>query len=55
MITPWTGTFPDVPNGPDELRPVPPQWPKATFQPFHFVHPITGQVLGEDITNAQDL
>lgn len=55
MITPWTGTFPDVPNGPDELRPVPPQWPRATFQPFHYVHPITGQVLGEDITNAQDL
>jgi hypothetical protein len=49
MITPWTGTFPEVPNGPDELRDVPLQWPKASFQPFHYDHPVTGRKLGEGI------
>jgi hypothetical protein len=49
MITPWTGTFPEVPNGPDELRDVPPLWPKASFQPFHYDHPVTGRKLGQGI------
>ncbi len=49
MITPWTGTFPEVPNGPDELRPMPPQWPRAVMQPFHYTHPVTGKPIGADV------
>ncbi len=49
MITPWTGTYPQVPNGPDELRAQPVQWPKATFMPFHYQHPVTGKPLGEGL------
>ncbi len=52
MITPWTGTFPDVPNGPDELRPMPPQWPRAVMQPFHYMHPVTGKPIGADVDTA---
>lgn len=54
MITPWEGTFPAVPNGPDELRPIPPQWPHAVFQPFHYLHPITGRPIGEGIGRGKD-
>ncbi|MGX7896028.1 nuclear transport factor 2 family protein [Tsuneonella sp. HG222] len=49
MITPWTGTYPEVPNGPDELRPTPPQWPKNPFIPFHYSHPVTGRSIGEGL------
>lgn len=49
MITPWAGTWPDVPNGPDELRDSPPQWPKASFMPFHYRHPTTDKVMGEGL------
>ena len=45
MVTPFTGTWPEVPGGPDELRPMPPQWPKATLPPFHFAHPVTGRPI----------
>jgi hypothetical protein len=52
MIEPWPGTFPEVPNGPDELRPIPSQWPSATFQPFHYDHPTSGRTIGEDLPQA---
>jgi hypothetical protein len=45
MVTPFAGTWPDVAGGPDELRPMPPQWPKATLPPFHFAHPVTGRPI----------
>jgi len=45
MVTPFAGTFPQVANGPDELRPMPPQWPRATLPPFHFAHPVTGRPI----------
>ena len=54
MITPWTRTFPEDPNGPNELRPVPPQWPSATFQPFHYRHPVTDERIGEGIEKAME-
>jgi len=49
MITPWQGTYPDVPNGPDELREQPAQWPRAAFMPFHYPHPATGKPMAEGI------
>ena len=45
MVRPFAGTFPDVAGGPDELRPMPPQWPRATFPPFFFRHPVTGRPI----------
>lgn len=47
MVRPFEGTFPQVPNGPDELRDMPPQWPRATFPPFHFPHPVTGRLIAQ--------
>jgi carotenoid cleavage dioxygenase len=49
MVSNWTGTWPEVPGGPDELRPEQSQWPKSPFLPFHYVHPITGKVIGEGL------
>ncbi len=45
MVRPFAGTFPDVPGGPDEIRPMPPQWPAPTLPPFHFAHPVTGRPI----------
>lgn len=43
-LAPLTRTFPDDPNGPDELlREVPPTWPETRVVPFHYVHPVTGK------------
>jgi hypothetical protein len=52
MITPWEATFPAAPNGPDALRAMPEQWPKAVFQPFHYPHPATGRPLGEALASG---
>lgn len=49
MVSNWTGTYPDVPNGPDELRAEQPQWPRNPFLPFHYVHPVTGRPLGDGL------
>jgi len=45
MVRPFAGTYPDEPLGPDELRPMPPQWPRATLPPFGFPHPVTGRPI----------
>lgn len=39
-----TRTFPEDPQGPDELLPaVPATWPQTRVVPFHYPHPITGK------------
>jgi len=37
-------TYPEDPNGPDELiKPTPHLWPHTNVVPFHYPHPITGE------------
>lgn len=39
-----TKTFPDDPNGPDELVDEQPAvWPRTRIVPFHYRHPVTGK------------
>ena len=39
-----TKTFPEDPNGPDELVPTMPEvWPHTRVVPFHYPHPVTGK------------
>ena len=46
-LAPLTRTFPEDPNGPDELLPQAPQtWPETRVVPFHYDHPVTGPVTG---------
>lgn len=45
MVRPFPGTFPEHPGGPDELREMPQQWPRATFKDFHYPHPTTGRAI----------
>jgi len=47
MVRPFAATFPEEPNGPDELRAMPLQWPHATFPPFSFPHPVTGKPIDD--------
>lgn len=49
MVRNWTQTYPDDPLGPDELREPQAQWPRATFMPIHFMHPVTGHPLAQGI------
>jgi len=38
--------YPEDPLGPDELIAEPQSfWPKASIQPFHFAHPVTGKPI----------
>lgn len=41
----FSQTFPDDPNGPDELitDPKPVLWPETDVVPFHYPHPVTGK------------
>jgi hypothetical protein len=44
-LPPITKTFPEDPNGPDELTSdVPKVWPETRVVPFHYAHPVTGKV-----------
>ena len=44
-LRPMTTTFPDDPVGPDELTDVVPvAWPHTRVVPFHYPHPVTGEV-----------
>ena len=53
MVSQHTKTFPDNPNGPDELEEDPrPRWPRAVFIPFHFGHPVTGKPIGRAVLEA---
>jgi hypothetical protein len=39
-------TYPEDPLGPDEIVPDGhAAWPQASFQPFHYVHPVTGKPI----------
>lgn len=49
MVAPFRKTYPELPNGPDELRPMPPQWPQNTVIPFHYDNPVTGRKLGAGV------
>jgi hypothetical protein len=44
-------TYPEDPNGPDELFDTPnPVWPETRIVPFHYAHPVTGvEYRGETI------
>jgi hypothetical protein len=40
-----SSTYPDSPNGPDELiKPAPTLWPETDVVPFHYAHPVTGEL-----------
>ena len=44
ISTNFPRTFPEDPNGPDELHKTPPKiWPETYCVPFHYVHPVTGK------------
>ena len=44
-LKPLTRTYPDDPVGPDELLPDAPQaWPRTRVVPFHYPHPVTGEI-----------
>lgn len=53
MVRPFDGTYPAISNGPDELREMPAQWPKATMPPFHYPHPVTGKPIAAVKSNDQ--
>ena len=47
-LNPLEKTYPDDPNGPDELLPSPPlTWPDTRVVPFHYPHPVTGSMWSE--------
>lgn len=48
MVSPYRKTFPDDPNGPDEITTKsPPVWPKNVIVPFHYPNPVTGKWLDD--------
>lgn len=48
-----TVTYPEDPNGPDELVEHPFQlWPSTEVVPFHYVHPVTGRPIHTDASGA---
>lgn len=45
-VSPATETYPKNPNGPDELiKPAPTLWPETDVVPFHYPHPVTGEMM----------
>ncbi len=43
-LLPLEKTFPEDPNGPDELKgEIPPVWPKTRHVPYHYKHPVNGR------------
>jgi hypothetical protein len=45
---PMARTWPEDPNGPDELLPeAPKSWPETRVVPFHYAHPVSGKRWGE--------
>jgi len=50
---PWpTMTYPEDPFGPDELIEQKMLWPDTRVVPFHYPHPVTGQMVKEDDLRA---
>jgi len=49
LLPPLTRTFPEDPNGPDELlESLPKAWPDTRVVPFHYPHPVTGEYWSGD-------
>lgn len=45
-LQPLEKTFPEDPNGPDELKAeIPPVWPKTRHVPYHYRHPVNGRPI----------
>ncbi len=52
-LAPLTRTFPEDPNGPDELLPEAPKtWPETRVVSFHYDHPVTGAATGSPGASA---
>jgi len=50
LLPPLTKTFPDDPNGPDELLDaMPAVWPETRVIPFHYPHPVTAKFWNGDV------
>lgn len=46
MVTPYKETYPDNPNGPDEIITTTPKiWPQNYIVPFHYPNPVTGKPI----------
>jgi hypothetical protein len=44
----FSETYPENPLGPDELiKPTPVLWPETDVVPFHYPHPVTGEIWGK--------
>jgi carotenoid cleavage dioxygenase len=51
-----TQTFPDDPNGPDEIQGEPhPAWPETRLVPFHYAHPVTGKEIVPELRESAPL
>jgi hypothetical protein len=45
-VPPFSKTFPEDPNGPDELIARPASfWPENELVPYHYLHPVTGKPI----------
>jgi hypothetical protein len=45
-VPPFSKTFPEDPNGPDELMPRRASfWPENELVPYHYLHPVTGKPI----------
>lgn len=45
-LMPLEKTYPEDPNGPDELKgEIPPTWPQTRHVPYHYQHPVNGQPI----------
>jgi len=49
LLPPLTRCYPEDPNGPDELVDVPDNWPETRIVPFHYPHPVTGEMWKGEI------
>jgi hypothetical protein len=50
LLPPLEKTYPEDPNGPDELLDsVPAVWPETRVVPFHYPHPVTGKYWSGDV------
>jgi hypothetical protein len=47
-----SSTYPDDPNGPNELCEHPMLWPDTRVVPFHYEHPVTGVAVADDDLRA---
>lgn len=43
-VPPFSKTYPDDPKGPDKIAPKRVLWPETDVIPFHYPHPVTGEL-----------